>query len=925
MNARKVRNAAVTAGLCLSMAFGTLPVTAIAEQAQDAAPTASQEAAAQHKFSFVDADHGNDTVGGWTTTLDDALSYNPVDGTHEWRADGYKFLGWSVENDGTVDKYGELEGLSGDITLYAVWQKADSSTNQQDSVAHVKYYDSLNDTYEWEQTAINGLGWYFDPQANGAMTHDGYTFAGWSYDPQGNYLVSEDTTLAAGDINLYAQWTKNEASATKNVTYRDSMGDWTWGQTVTGSDGWNFNSEANGAVSHEGYTFAGWAYNQDGSDPVTDENIATLTGDVTVYAQWTKNGFQSNVKYYDSLNDTYEWEQTAINGLGWYFDPQANGAMTHDGYTFAGWSYDPQGNYPVSEDTTLAAGDIALYAQWKQNPLAKSHILFRDSLAEDFDSSLISEDTFDEGDVDWSTAVPTKDGYTFAGWAYNQDGSEPVAAGTVLPTGDVTLWAQWTKNEDPTVHATFVYRDSMDDKYDWSQSVDNGQNWYFNPEESGAMSHDGYTFAGWTFDKEGTEPVTDESVATLAGDVTVWAQWTKDAESLQTANFYYRDSLNDDYVWGPSTVVNGQGWNFNPQANGAMTHDGYTFAGWSFSKNGEIVSQEDVQNLTGDVTLYAVWNKTEVAKSRVYFRDSLAEDFDSSLISENTFDEGDVDWSTAVPTKDGYTFAGWAYNQDGSEPVAAGTVLPVGDVTLWAQWTKNPETLGQSHIYFRDSLAENFDSSLISDQTFAEGDTEWGANVPTRDGYTFAGWAYNQDGSEAVATGTVLPVGDVTLWAQWTKNEDPQPEPVTKHTVTFVNRGTVIQVSQVEDGQVLASTPQVDSVDGYTFVGWTTDQNSYTGFDFAQPITSDVVVYAWYTKNAVDNSDNTNVPGVQKTTNVESGSTTVDQGGAKSDDKSDDKALPQTSDSMPVAAVAGFGVLGSLVAAAGAFLKRRNN
>ena len=524
MNAGKVRNAAVTAGLCLSMTFGTLPVTAIAEQAQSVAPTASQEAAAQHKFSFVDADHGNETVGGWTTTLEDALSYNPVDGTHEWKADGYKFLGWSFANNGEVNSYDELKGLSGDITPYAVWQKADSSTNQQDSVAHVKYYDSLN--------------------------------------------------------------------------------------------------------------------------------------------------------------DTYEWEQTAINGLGWYFDPQANGAMTHDGYTFAGWSYDPQGNYPVSEDTTLAAGDIALYAQWKQNPVAKSHILFRDS---------------------------------------------------------------------------------------------------------------------------------------------------------------------------------------------------------------------------------------------------LAEDFDSSLISENTFDEGDVDWSMAVPTKDGHTFAGWAYNQDGSDPVAAGTVLPTGDVTLWAQWTKNPETLGQSHIYFRDSLAENFDSSLISDQTFAEGDTEWGANVSTRDGYTFAGWAYNQDGSEAVATGTVLPVGDVTLWAQWTKNEDPQPEPVTKHTVTFVNRGTVIQVSQVEDGQVLASTPQVDSVDGYTFVGWTTDQNSYTGFDFAQPITSDVVVYAWYTKNAVDNSDKTNVPGVQKTTNVESGSTTVDQGGAKSDDKSDDKALPQTSDSMPVAAVAGFGVLGSLVAAAGAFLKRRNN
>lgn len=460
----------------------------------------------------------------------------------------------------------------------------------------------------------------------------------------------------------------------------------------------------------------------------------------------------------------------------------------------------------------------------------------------------------------------------------------------------------------------------------WTTTLDDALS--YNPVDgTHEWKADGYKFLGWSFANNGEVNSYDE-LKGLSGDITLYAVWQKaDSSTNQqdsVAHVKYYDSLNDTYEW-EQTAINGLGWYFDPQANGAMTHDGYTFAGWSYDPQGNYPVSEDTTLAAGDIALYAQWKQNPVAKSHILFRDSLAEDFDSSLISENTFDEGDVDWSMAVPTKDGYTFAGWAYNQDGSEPVAAGTVLPVGDVTLWAQWTKNPETLGQSHIYFRDSLAENFDSSLISDQTFAEGDTEWGANVPTRDGYTFAGWAYNQDGSEAVATGTVLPVGDVTLWAQWTKNEDPQPEPVTKHTVTFVNRGTVIQVSRVEDGQVLASTPQVDSVDGYTFVGWTTDQNPYTGFDFAQPITSDVVVYAWYTKNAVDNSDNTNVPGVQKTTNVESGSTTVDQGGAKSDDKSDDKALPQTSDSMPAAAVAGFGVLGSLVAAAGAFLKRRNN
>lgn len=59
MNTRKVRNAAITAGLCLTMAFGAMPVAAIAKTAQGTAlvsTKASEQKTGYLAVSFVDQD-----------------------------------------------------------------------------------------------------------------------------------------------------------------------------------------------------------------------------------------------------------------------------------------------------------------------------------------------------------------------------------------------------------------------------------------------------------------------------------------------------------------------------------------------------------------------------------------------------------------------------------------------------------------------------------------------------------------------------------------------------------------------------------------------------------------------------------------------------------------------------------------------------
>lgn len=66
-------------------------------------------------------------------------------------------------------------------------------------------------------------------------------------------------------------------------------------------------------------------------------------------------------------------------------------------------------------------------------------------------------------DLTLSSTQPTRDGYTFAGWATSTDGSVEYAAGaTYTANAAVTLYAQWTQN---TYTATFA---DGNDNTDWT-------------------------------------------------------------------------------------------------------------------------------------------------------------------------------------------------------------------------------------------------------------------------------------------------------------------------------------------------------------------------------------------------------------------------------------------------------------------------
>ena len=159
-----------------------------------------------------------------------------------------------------------------------------------------------------------------------------------------------------------------------------------------------------------------------------------------------------------------------------------------------------------------------------------------------------------------------------------------------------------------------------------------------------------------------------------------------------------------------------------------------------------------------------------------------------------------------IPTKSGYTFAGW-YLGDTKYDFAA----PVTEnLTLTAKWTTNTYTItfdtdGGSEI---DPITQDYGTAVTAPAD------------PTRTGYTFAGWT-----PEIPAT---MPAENLTIKANWTVNT---------YTITYDLDGGTAEGNPasytVESGAITLAEP---AKPGYTFTGWSgTDLEGADNLDVTIP------------------------------------------------------------------------------------------
>ena len=138
-----------------------------------------------------------------------------------------------------------------------------------------------------------------------------------------------------------------------------------------------------------------------------------------------------------------------------------------------------------------------------------------------------------------------------------------------------------------------------------------------------------------------------------------------------------------------------------------------------------------------------------------------------------------------IPTKTGYSFAGWYENQEFSgDPVTDVPTDSTKNLNFYAKWTANTYTV----IFDANGGSVNPTSAVTVAGKLTSLPT------PTYDGYDFIGWYTQKDGGEKVTTDTVFAM-DSTIYAHWSNI------PVTS---LELNKGTL--TLQEKDSDTLTVT-----------------------------------------------------------------------------------------------------------------------
>ncbi|MDR0523381.1 MAG: leucine-rich repeat protein [Candidatus Methanoplasma sp.] len=285
----------------------------------------------------------------------------------------------------------------------------------------------------------------------------------------------------------------------------------------------------------------------------------------------------------------------------------------------------------------------------------------------------------------------------------------------------------------------------------------------------------------------------------------------------------YFDSQGGSYV--PSQAVYPDSRAPEPSA---PFRAGYSFAGWY--KEASCVNAWDFETdlvRDADVTLYAGWETLGAIDEPSY-----TVTFDTrggSTLPQIT----GVDYNSRIvappsPSRSGYSFDRWYKEASCVNAWSFASDRVTGNVTLYAGWSLSACTV-------------TFDSKGGSPVPSATGVIPGSAisapsPPPTREGYGFDGWY--SDSECTMAWNFSDPVtGSMTLYAKWELN---------RYAVTFdpQNGSPASQVSDIEHGSAISAPSPPPTRTGYDFGGWHRDPGGTEAWNFSDPVTESMTLYA---------------------------------------------------------------------------------
>ena len=287
------------------------------------------------------------------------------------------------------------------------------------------------------------------------------------------------------------------------------------------------------------------------------------------------------------------------------------------------------------------------------------------------------------------------------------------------------------------------------------------------------------------------------------GIATYGSEWTK----------------SDKYI---STVI---GENSTLNNIPTITKTGYKFLGW-YTDSNELVDLNKVIDKSIVATAKFEANTYNVTI------DLAGGTTSDSYSTTRKVKYGEVYGTLPTPTRTGYTFNG--YVTSSGTTIKEKTVLTIAsDHTIYASWSARTYTI--TFVYG--------DGRSNTTKTVTYGSTYGDLPTPERKGYTFLEWRTNNGNNSGLVTSDtkVTITSNQTLYARWDTN---------KYTITFVyNNGTSNTTKNVTYNSTYGTLPS-PTKSGYIFNGWTTSSGTIISSTDKVSITSNITLYAQWSKGS---------------------------------------------------------------------------
>ena len=739
---------------------------------------------------------------------------------------GYNFLGYFDKADGEGNRYYDEDGspvvdlkytTTDNLTVYAYWKPITYTVVLYSEGNYVSSLECTFGSLTLPSAATLGL------------TRTNYDFVGWNiYDEQNWSMYSADKEYKVGltdengsQVTVYAAWLERPLY----ILNYDANGGTGAPATVQIHRGETVSLSEQEPV-RENYTFSGWASSADKSEveylPGGEFTISDKA--VTLYAVWLKNPALS----YDANGGAFNSDIIVTYPKIGQTVTLTSSVPYRRGYDFLGWATTSEANEADCLSTfVMPETDTVLYAVWK---------IQRFVLTISAPVGYTVEGISDGSEAEFGTEIS----FTVTG-----ENAVVYVGGTKLSPKEGVYY--YTIEENTEIKISDGTELFLLYSANGGSGVPSDANGYLSGDTATVsaapgITRKGYTFLGWSEDKEAVE------ASFSAGDTITFTSDTVTLYAVWEANVYYvkyysegvsSDTVSEFYYDKTETL---------PVDLFAKT--GNTFVGWAIEEGGDAVYSDgaEVRNLSEDngaeIALYAVWKNTV---TEITFDFAGGTDGSESMaIAFGTKPETET---VLPPVKKGYVFLGYYTAPSITEGICVfdenmNLVNSLSGFSAMARstpaeqtdsWELNEESITLYAVYagvnytvvYIDGGAEKGSQSAVYGEAFSLL-TASSLGIIAPENHTFAGWSVVPEGVVAYADGQEITNGlaetegaEFYLYAIFEENEKIR---------VFYDANGGMNAPVDNNSYYIDTDIDISSVipekEGYIFAGWGYDNKN---------------------------------------------------------------------------------------------------